>query len=138
EGASCCLQLLRVGFGKTGVGWIDEQSHDARRGNQLVQQLQLLWRYLNVRLGHACDILARPTNAGDEAELQRISNDGEDTGNRSGRSFCRKRCRSTSCGKHGHLTMDQISHHLRQPISLILCPAIFDGYVLSMDVTDFA
>src|SRR5262249_12263648 len=138
EGMSRCLQLLRVGFGKTGVGWIDEQGHDARRGDQLVQQLQLFWRDLYVRLGHARDIAARSIKAGDEVELHRVAEDAEDNGNCSGRRLCRERRRSTSCGNNGHLTMDQISHHFRQPISLILCPAIFDGHVLSMDVTDFA
>src|SRR5665811_1245996 len=56
EGTSCCLHLLRVGLGKSGIGRIDEQGHDARRGEQLVQQLQPLRRYLlHVCLGRARD-----------------------------------------------------------------------------------
>ena len=50
EGTSRRLHLLSVGLGKSGFGWVDEERHDARRGNQLVQQLQQLWRYLHVRL----------------------------------------------------------------------------------------
>src|SRR5262245_269181 len=42
EGASRCLQFLRVGLDKSGIGWIDKQSYDARRGDQLVQQFQPL------------------------------------------------------------------------------------------------
>ena len=53
--ASRCLQLLRVGFG-IGIGWVDEQSRDPRRGDQLVQQLKPFWRYLDIQLGHARDM----------------------------------------------------------------------------------
>src|SRR5262245_53237141 len=42
EGASRCLQLFRVGLNKSGIGWIDNHSHGARRGDQLVQQFQPL------------------------------------------------------------------------------------------------
>ena len=40
EGTGCCLHVLRVGLGKSGIGRVDEERHDARRGDQLVQQLQ--------------------------------------------------------------------------------------------------
>ena len=33
KGASRCLQLLRVGLGNCRIGWIDEQSNGARRGD---------------------------------------------------------------------------------------------------------
>ena len=36
------------------------------------------------------------------------------------------------------LTMNQISHHYRQPISLTLRPAVFDRDVAAIDVTGFA
>ena len=36
---SRCPQLLHADFSNMGVGWIDEQSHDARRGDQLVQEV---------------------------------------------------------------------------------------------------
>src|SRR6476660_6768186 len=65
EGTSRCLQHLCVALGKSGMGWVDEQGHDARRGDQLVQQLQLLRRYLHGRLGRARDVAARPVKAGD-------------------------------------------------------------------------
>ena len=136
EGTSRCLQLLRVDFGKSGVGWVDEQSHDARRGDQLVQQLQPFWRYLHVRLGHACGIAARPIKAADEVELHRIADGGEDNGNRSVRRLCRERRRSASRGNHGHLTMNQIRHHRRQPITSTLRPAVFDRNVPAFNITN--
>ena len=71
EGASRCLQLLRVGL-RSRIGWIDQQGYDARRGDQLVQYLQPLWRHLHVRMGHACDIAARSVEAANEANLYRI------------------------------------------------------------------
>ena len=138
EGTSRCLHLLRVGLGNSGIGWIDEQGYDARRGDQLVQQLQPLRRYLHVRIGHARDIAARPVKAGDEAEPDRVGGHFEDDRNGRGRRLCRKRRRSGGRGNHGHLTMNQISHHRRQPISSTLRPAVFDRDVTAIDVTGFA
>ena len=34
--------LLRFGLSNSGIGWVDEQGHDARRGYQFVQQFKLL------------------------------------------------------------------------------------------------
>ena len=48
EGTSRRLHLLCVGFGKSGIGWVDEQGYDASRRDQLVQQLQPLWRDLHI------------------------------------------------------------------------------------------
>ena len=127
-----------MGLGKSGIGRVDEQRHDARRGNQLVQQFQPLRRYLHVQLGHARDVAARPVKAGDEAELDRVAAHFEDDRNGRGRRLCRKRRRSAGRGNHGHLTMNQIGRHCRQPIVLVFRPAVFDRDVLALDVTGFA
>ena len=132
------LHVLRGGLGNSGIGWIDEQGHDARRGDQLVQQLQPLRRGLHVRLGHARDVAARPAKAGDEAEPDRVAARFEDDRNGRGRRLCRKRRRSAGRGNHGHLTMNQISRHRRQPIVLAFRPTVFDRHVLAIDVTGFA
>jgi hypothetical protein len=89
-------------------------------------------------LGYAGDIAARPIKAGDEVELHRIAGGSEDNGNRSGRRLCGKRRRSASRGNHSHLTMNQIGHHRRQPITSALRPAVFDRHVLAINVTGFA
>src|SRR4029453_14136723 len=70
---SRCLHRLRGCLGNSGIGWIDEEGYDARRWDQLVQQLQPFWRHLPVRLGHARDIAARTVKAGDEAEFHRVA-----------------------------------------------------------------
>src|SRR5262245_49157728 len=54
------------------------------------------------------------------------------------RCLCRKRRLSARRSYHGHLTMDQISHHRRQLISSTLRPAVFDRDVAANDVTGFA
>ena len=122
----------------SGIGRVDEQRHDARRGKQLVQQFQPLRRYLHVQLGHARDVAARPVKAGDEAELDRVAARFEDDRNGRGRCLCRKRRRSAGRGNHGHLTTNQIGRHRRQPIILALRPAVFDRHVVAINVTGFA
>ena len=74
----------------------------------------------------------------DEAEPDRVAARFEDDRNGRGRRLCRKRRRSAGRGNHGHLTMNQISRHRRQPIILALRPAVFDRHVLAFDVTGFA
>src|SRR5262249_3516248 len=68
EGTSSCLQRPCAAVGKSGTGWINKQGHDTRRGDQLVQQLELLRCYLYGRLRRARDVAARSVKTGDEAE----------------------------------------------------------------------
>ena len=44
-----CLQASRLGLG-TGISRVDEHSHDGRRGDQLVQQLQPFGAHLHVQV----------------------------------------------------------------------------------------
>src|SRR5207302_10542826 len=46
EGVGRRKHIPRYGLGTSRIGWVDEQGHDTRRGKQLVQQFQPLWRYL--------------------------------------------------------------------------------------------
>ena len=138
EVQSRCLHFLRGGLSKSGIGRVDQQGHDARRWDQLVQQLQPFWRYPHVRIGHARNVAARPVKAGDEPEPDRVAACFKDDRNRLGCRLCRKRRRSASRRNHSHPTMNQISHHRRQPIISALRPAVFDRHVLAFDVTGFA
>jgi hypothetical protein len=133
EGASRCLQVLCVGFG-IGIGWVGEQSHDARRRDQLAQQLQPFWHYLDIQLGHARDIATGPIEASYEVELHRIADGSEDNGNSGGCRLCGKRRRSGGCGNYRHLTTHQIGCHRRQPITMTFRPAVFDRHVTTIDV----
>ena len=68
----------------------------------------------------------------------RVGAQFKDDRNGRGRRLCRQRRRSAGRGNHGHLTMNQISRHRRQPIILVLRPAIFDRDVAAFDVAGFA
>src|SRR5271169_5598394 len=96
EGVGCRQSSPRLGLGLVVTGRIDQQGHDARRRDQLVQQLEPLWRYLLVRLSDAGNVAARMVEVGDEAELFRVSTGFKDDGNRRGRRLSRKRRRSSS------------------------------------------
>ena len=107
-------------------------------GDQLVEQLQPLWRYLLVRLGTPVmlppgrlRLATRPSWTGSAPVSKTI-------GMRRGRSLGCKRGRSRGRGDHGHLTMNQIGRHRRQPIIVVLGPAVFDRHVLTVTVTGFA
>src|SRR6478735_7001999 len=41
---------------------------------------------------------------------------------------------TSACGDHGDLSAKQFSRQLRQPIDLILCPAVFNRHVLAPDI----
>ena len=69
KGMGCRQHLTCVDLRKSGIGRVDEQRHDVRRGKKLVQQFQHLGRHLLDELGRARDVAARPAQAGDEAEL---------------------------------------------------------------------
>ena len=138
EGLGRRQRRARLGLGLIGAGRIDQQRHDALRGDQLVQQLQPLRRYLLVYLSHARDVAARMVKVGDEAELDRIGTRFKDYRNGRGRRLSRKRCRGSGCGNHGHLTMKQIGRQRWQPIVLAICPAVFDRHVLTIHVSRLA
>src|ERR1019366_1831527 len=138
EGIGRCLHFLCGRLGKRGISRVDEQGHDARRGDQLMQQLQPLRCYFRVRLGYARDVAARTVKACNEAEPKRVVGHFEDNRNSRGRRLCRKRRRSAGCCNHGYLPMNQISHQRRQPIILAPRPAVFDRHIVAFNVTGFA
>ena len=70
-----------VGLG-VGVGRVDEQRHEGRHRDQLVQQLQPLRPQLHVQGGRAREVRARPVQAGDKSKLDRVATDHEDDRNR--------------------------------------------------------
>ena len=65
EGAGRRLQVSCIGLGKNGIGRVDEERNNARRGDQLMQQFQSLRRHLLVQLSDAGDVAARPDEARD-------------------------------------------------------------------------
>src|SRR4249920_2618297 len=82
--------------------------------------------------------MARPVQAGHEAEPDRITSRLEDNRNGSSRSFCCKGSRRACCGYDSHPSPDQIGYQSRKPVSATLRPTIFDRNVLAFVVSAFA
>jgi hypothetical protein len=82
-------------------------------------------------------VSARPCKAGDKAKPDWILPDQEDDGNRRGRRFGRHRRSSVSSSNDGYLTTNEIARQYRQSIVFALRPAVFDCYVVTLDITSF-
>ena len=69
----------------------------------------------------------------------RINAGDEDDRNGRGGSFGREHPKDvTGLGDYGDLLMDQIGRQCRQPIVLLIRPAIFDGDIPTLDKARFA
>ena len=74
-----------------GIGRIDQHGNPNGLGHQLVQKRQPLGSQLIREKIDARQVSARPGEAGDKTELDRVFADAEDDRDRRGRSFGRKR-----------------------------------------------
>ena len=107
-------------------------------GDQLAQELEPLGRKLRGDEGDTRDVAARPVEAGDEAELDRIGAEREDDGYRRGRRLGRERRPGAAAGNnHRYLAANQIGRQRRQPIRFVVGPAVFDRDVLALDDSRF-
>jgi hypothetical protein len=108
EGARRRLQVSRQGLG-TGVGRVDEERNDGRRGHQLMQQFQPLRSHLDGQRGDACevDIARRGWHGRKVPTAVFVTNDPTSTGN----------CNRSRC----HLTFSQM--RVAEPIK----PSIGEG-----------
>src|SRR5262249_55112597 len=90
HGASGHLRVShrRLGFGR---GWIDQHRDTSRSRHQLEQEFQPLCRQLDGEKIDARHVTARPREAGDKTELDRVITDIEDDRSRRGRRFGRAR-----------------------------------------------
>src|SRR5262249_27646017 len=79
------------------------------------------------------EVAARPREAGDKTKPDRVFADYEDDGDRRGCRLGRESGRGTSGRDHGDPSLHQLRRQRRQPIDLIVGPAVFDGYVLALD-----
>ena len=105
-------------------------------GHHLAQQLQPLCANLGIEKIDACQVAARPGEAGDKADCDRVSRNGEDNRGRRGRRLGRKRA-TRDRDDRGDLSASQIGRQRWKPIDLIVGPAVFDRYVLALDMTGF-
>ena len=118
-----------------GIGRIDEHGNASCCGHQFAQEFQPLCRQLGSEKIDACQVAARPGEAGDKTKLDRVFGDDEDDGDRRGCRLGRQR-RSGTSGRddHGDLPANQFGRQRRQPIDLVLGPAVFDRHVLALDI----
>src|SRR5262249_11867516 len=113
------LTSIRLGIGNVRI---HEVGNCRRFGHELVQQLQSLRRQQNGEKAHARDVAARPIEAGDKAELDWVAAGCKDDWPLRGCCLGRQ-CRSSAAGSnHGHLTMNQIGRHRREPITSAFRP----------------
>jgi hypothetical protein len=115
--------------------YIGKIADGCRSGDHLAQKLEPLCGQLSSEEGHSGDVAARPVEAGDQAQPHRIGAEHEDDWYRRGGGLCRERWSgAAACDDQGHLTASQIGRQFRQPIGLIVRPAIFDRHILALDV----
>jgi hypothetical protein len=94
---------------------------------------------LHAEDGDTGDVAAGAAKAGDEAERDRVApchKDDRYGRGRGLRSECRRSARD--CDNHGHFAANEIGQQRWKSIVLILRPAVFDSYVLALDIAGFA
>jgi hypothetical protein len=112
---------------------LDEQGNVSGSGQQLPQQFQPLCGQFTCEPIDACQVAVRPGEAGDKTKPDRILGGTEDNGNRGGCRLGRERRGAGACNDHCDLPTNQFGRQRRQPIDLIVGPAIFDGHVLALN-----
>jgi hypothetical protein len=135
HGAGGGFDASHCGLGSHRIGRIDEYSNTRRRGHQLTQEFKPLCHQLKSEKIDPRQIAARPGEAGDKTERDRVFGGEEDDRDRR-RCRLRRKCpKSGDRDEHGHLTTGQIGYQCRQTIVLPLRPAVHDRYVLALDET---
>src|SRR5262249_29996066 len=138
ESASSRFDILGNGLGSRSVGRIDEYDNANCSGQQFTQQSQLFFYQFGIEKTDACDVAARPGEAGNQVPLDRVLGDAKQDWNCRGRSFGRE-CRegTARCRDHAHSAAHQISRQLGKPIEPAFGPAELDPHVLAFDVALF-
>ncbi len=129
------LDLAHVVLGIRIVG-VHEQGDQPGLGNQLGKQLEPLGCQVASEGADAGDVAARAGETGIETAQDRVADEGDDRDRRGG--IFRRSCPSGARRDQIDLAPDEIGGQCGQPIVLILCPAVFDRHVLSLDVAGFA
>jgi hypothetical protein len=97
------------------------------------KQLQPLRHQFVDQEGHARNVCARPIEAGDEPQLDRINPGYKDNGDGRGRSLCRERGRRGIRYKDIDLTSDQLGGQYWQMVAVAVTKAVLDRRVLALD-----
>jgi len=117
--------------------WIDQKRDRRASTHQFVEHLKPFGRQCEEYLAQPRNIAPWVRKAGDEAEFDWISPEVEHYWNRTCRILGSERARCGACrDDHGHFAPHQFGRQFRQPLELIMRPAILDRDVLSFDVAN--
>src|SRR6516162_9257734 len=108
------------------------------RGKQLLHQLEALGPKQRGVQPKSGDVAAGLIEAGDEAELDRITAAGEHDRYRRGRRFGRRYRRITTL-RHDecHMTAHEVCRQCGKPVVIAFCPAVFDRDILALGGAGF-
>src|SRR5260370_3849786 len=97
-----------------------------------MQQLETLWRGLDVDMGSTCEIAARPAQAVDKSGTHRVATDCKNYRYGRGCGLQRKRRRSGGRYDQVNLTTNQIGRQRRQAVISFVGPDILDLHLLAL------
>jgi hypothetical protein len=102
-----------------------------------MQHFEPLRRQLGIQNIDPCQIATWPGQAADQSKPDRVLGHDKNHGDCHGGLFGRNRRKiRPECSEDSDPTTDQIIGQCGQPTKLVLCPAIFDHYVLALDIAD--
>jgi hypothetical protein len=117
------------------IGRIDKHGNASGSRHKLAQESQSLCGQLANEKVDACQVAARPGEAGHKTEPDRVFAYDEDDGDRRGCRLGRERHSGASVrGDHHDLPANQLGRQRRQPVKLVLGPAVFNRHVLALDI----
>src|SRR6266487_734831 len=112
---------------------VDEYSDGFRIRDQLVQKFESLRSQFEGKNSHSGDISTRSVETGNQPALNRIIAAQKNDRYRAGCGLGRGDRRAVR-ENHGHPTVDQVRRKCRQATILVFRPAIFDRYVMTLDI----
>jgi hypothetical protein len=129
------VHICRLGLSRW-IGRIQQHANDPGIGHELVQKLQAFRFQESSELNEAGRVPARPVDASDETQLDRVkgAREHDRDGRRGGFSSLRRKSACARGDDDGYLTTHQLDGEARQTIVLTLGPAIFDRHVAAFDI----
>src|SRR5262249_13845015 len=133
--ADAGLHVIYLAF-DLGAVWIHDD-RDPRRGrDQFAQQSETFCLDRGDEYVQPGRVAARPGEADDETQLDRIDPGDEDERNGLGGCLdCESGNGAAKSGNHRDLARYQIGNQCREPLISIFRPAILDGDVLILDIS---
>src|SRR5262249_15228110 len=117
------------------IGRIDENGDTGHCGHQLAQKFQPLGHQFAHDEIDSGEVTARPGEAGNESELDRVVRDRKHDRNGCGRRLgCESRSGAAGRDDDGNTLANQIGRQTWQSVELVLGPAVFDRDVLAFGI----